>query len=398
MKRNYTKQFLLALFFGVSTSYAQVSIGTQFSPHSRAILDLTNTGDNLGLLLPITLVDPSIDFPGDPEGMLIYYSDNLFLKQGPGTTGEWNAITPWKSIFTGTDQTDVYFNPAGFTPYAPPGTPSVGGVGIGLSSGVQGNLHIALKSKDVKLSGTTAPLLIGESDAVTHLSIDNDEIMVKSTANTLGTLKLQEGGGTVQVGKATALVPGESVAKLNVYGKVQESGFALVPQGVIVMWSGTTADIPKGWALCNGDYYNPDDFNDTGSSATSTSPYTKVTPNLTDRFIIGAGGTYTPADTAGGTYTLVEANLPSHTHSINHDHPAANTGSHSHSMTFYNSGGGGNVPTWDNDDASTVSHNTSTNSVNVDLPNFIGTSGTTGSGTSFSIVPAYYALCYIMKL
>ena len=51
---------------------------------------------------------------------------------------------------------------------------------------------------------------------------------------------------------------------------VEMSGF-LVPSGVILMWSGTVENIPKGWALCNG---------------------TQGTPDLRDRFIIGAGGKY----------------------------------------------------------------------------------------------------------
>ena len=42
---------------------------------------------------------------------------------------------------------------------------------------------------------------------------------------------------------------------------------AVIPTGGIIMWSGTIANIPTGWALCNG---------------------TNGTPNLQDRFIVGA--------------------------------------------------------------------------------------------------------------
>ena len=51
-----------------------------------------------------------------------------------------------------------------------------------------------------------------------------------------------------------------------------------VPRGVIVMWSGEKDRIPQGWALCDGN-------NDT--------------PNLCDRFIVGAGKTYGVGDTGG---------------------------------------------------------------------------------------------------
>jgi len=397
MKQINIKLFLIGTCLSMTNIInAQVSIGTQFSPHSRAILDLTNTGDNLGLLLPITLVDPSIDFPGDPEGMLIYYSDNLFLKQGPGTTGEWNAITPWKSIFTGTDQTDVYFNPAGFTPYAPPGTPSVGGVGIGLSSGVQGNLHIALKSKDVKLSGTTAPLLIGESDAVTHLSIDNDEILVKTDANTAGTLKLQEEGGSLTIGSEanssdaltshlnTTIGSTTNSKNLNVFGEIQQNGFALVPVGAIIMWTG--GPIPTGWALCDGGTYAKID---------GSGPITA--PDLSGRFIVGLDPTdpdYAAIGINGNlgtkTTTLTEAQIPTHTHTTDpggaHAHTIYNMdtdgldhdASGSNGQQYWRSNNGSNLGFSGGDHTHTISN--------------------TGGGGSHENRPPYYALAFIMKL
>ena len=52
----------------------------------------------------------------------------------------------------------------------------------------------------------------------------------------------------------------------------------LMPSRGIIMWSGTAADIPTGWALCDG---------------------TGGTPDLTDRFILGAGKTYQPGATGG---------------------------------------------------------------------------------------------------
>ena len=65
---------------------------------------------------------------------------------------------------------------------------------------------------------------------------------------------------------------------------VEMSGF-LVPSGVILMWSGTADNIPKGWLLCDG---------------------TNGTPNLRDRFIIGAGGKYSPGATGGAASVTPE--------------------------------------------------------------------------------------------
>ena len=70
-----------------------------------------------------------------------------------------------------------------------------------------------------------------------------------------------------------------------------------IPSGVIVMWSGSIANIPAGWALCDG---------------------TNGTPNLRDRFIVGAGNTYNPGDTGGEAFhRLTIAEMPRHEHSYN---------------------------------------------------------------------------------
>ena len=67
-----------------------------------------------------------------------------------------------------------------------------------------------------------------------------------------------------------------------------------IPSGVITMWSGAIAEIPAGWKLCDG---------------------TDGTPDLTDRFVAGAGGQYNVGDTGGeDEHTLTEAEMPSHTH------------------------------------------------------------------------------------
>lgn len=52
----------------------------------------------------------------------------------------------------------------------------------------------------------------------------------------------------------------------------------VVPSGFIGMWSGSANTIPTGWALCDG---------------------ANGTPNLTDRFVLGAGKAYQPGATGG---------------------------------------------------------------------------------------------------
>ena len=72
-----------------------------------------------------------------------------------------------------------------------------------------------------------------------------------------------------------------TITNLNVTGS-----FNLLPKGVIVAWTGTTA--PEGWALCDGTNNN--------------------TPNLSGRFILGLGGKY-GMDKTGGSEQMQK-----HTH------------------------------------------------------------------------------------
>ena len=65
---------------------------------------------------------------------------------------------------------------------------------------------------------------------------------------------------------------------------------AVIPPGGIIMWSGT--NLPAGWALCNGNWYNVND--NTDFAGTSSATHTVQTPDLTGQFILGAStvGTY----------------------------------------------------------------------------------------------------------
>lgn len=59
-------------------------------------------------------------------------------------------------------------------------------------------------------------------------------------------------------------------------------------KNIIVLWSGELVDIPTGWALCDGN---------------------NGTPDLTDAFIIGAGGAKAPNE-SGTSNVTGNANWP----------------------------------------------------------------------------------------
>ena len=141
-----------------------------------------------------------------------------------------------------------------------------------------------------------------------------------------------------------------------------------VPVGGIIMWSGATA--PTGWQLCN--------FSLIESGLLGG----QYTPNLTDRFIIGAGAVY-PVGTTGGSADAVV---------VSHTHPITDPG-HSHTVS--------NVCTYQGDisdqpgglqnHANTPSLGTSSKTTGISI-NSSGESGTNKN------LPPYYALAYIMRI
>ena len=163
-------------------------------------------------------------------------------------------------------------------------------------------------------------------------------------------------------------------------GGVTQSEFALlsgqtslVPAGVILLWSGSIASIPSGWNLCDG---------------------TNGTPDLRNRFVVGAGSTYAVGATGGAdSVTLTEAQMPAHTHTFSGS--TNTTGAHTHTVAAGNSGGADNIITTGNARSNDTSYTTS--SAGDHSHTFSGTTASTGGGSSHENRPPYYALAYIMK-
>ncbi|MEP2024234.1 MAG: tail fiber protein [Reichenbachiella sp.] len=181
------------------------------------------------------------------------------------------------------------------------------------------------------------------------------------------------------------------------YG-LNATGNGPVPKGGIIMWSGATDAIPYGWALCNGRWYNPNDNTDSGINSSGTR--TVKTPNLTGRFIVGAGGIYSPDATGGSSsVTLTTTQMPAHTHDKGSLYTNT-TGNHRHSTKINNLGldhkgsatelGRGqdqtNAQVYYSDYQGNHSHT------------IYGSTGSTDSNGSHENRPPYYALAYILKM
>ena len=224
-----------------------------------------------------------------------------------------------------------------------------------------------------------------------------------------------EAGNLTVTGSVTAAsFSGDGSGLTNVGGSI--------PSGGIIIWSGASNAIPTGWYLCDGQ---------------------NSTPDLRDRFVIGAGSNYA-VDATGGS---ADAIVVSHTHGSG-NLQTNNTGGHSHGGNTNDSGnhshGGGNYITnttgshqhrWGTDDSDGAngtgnpdanggqswkawtdsqgdhyhnvngnsqsegnhSHNINTNNNGAHQHNMNGDTGSQGSSGTGANLPPYYALCYIMK-
>lgn len=134
----------------------------------------------------------------------------------------------------------------------------------------------------------------------------------------------------------------------------------MIVTGMIVMWSGAADAIPAGWLLCNGQTYN------NGQSRT---------PDLRNRFIVGAGQNYVVGNTGGSDrVTLAINEMPSHNH---------NNGAWNLLLLANNNNtvGGG--------------MDSSAGEPNLVTPAPIVAAG---GGQSHENRPPYYALCFIIKI
>ena len=208
------------------------------------------------------------------------------------------------------------------------------------------------------------------------------------------------------------------------------SGGGLIPSGLISMWSGTIANIPSGWVLCDG---------------------TNNTPDLSGRFVVGysGSGNYSSIGNTGGSDSraLESYNMPSHNHSgsisardtnhthsgtsynnnQSHSHTASNNGDHYHDKIYTsygywiqqddlnNSGGsgysfqGGRSDNGGLKTSTNGSHNHTIGNNSSEHNHYFQTGSeshshshsitieNSGIGIAFDNRPAYYVIAFIMK-
>ena len=140
------------------------------------------------------------------------------------------------------------------------------------------------------------------------------------------------------------------------------SGYGTIPVGGIIMWSGSTSNLPAGWALCNGQ---------------------NGTPDLSNRFIVSIGDQYSMGARGGAKEVALNVNqIPSHTHLYAGDD----------CLIYINDG---NYRAWDNKFSIPGGYDATSNPAG---NGSIYKTSATGGGQAHENRPPYYALAFIMRV
>lgn len=259
---------------------------------------------------------------------------------------------------------------------------SDGDVGIGTSTKVSGYQLVVQGS----ISGS-AGLNVAGNTVITGSITSNANLIVNGNSTLSGSVTLNSIPTASSATNYDFLVQQSNQV-------VRQVNAAPIPVGGIIMWSGTIATIPSGWALCNG---------------------SAGTPDLRDKFVVGAH-----SDLSGTAKSNVEGSYNQSGGDISHNH-GGNTTAHtltagqipSHTHTYKDSyyieinnpGIGASGTLGGADYVGPTKYKGSGDSDNDNKYVYwrSGTTNSTGTGGGHSHpvptdnhVPPYFALAYIM--
>ena len=206
-----------------------------------------------------------------------------------------------------------------------------------------------------------------------------EEVIVGNETAMPGNTNIKQKTCVVNVYEGSETTPRASLT----FNRYSVSSGSSVPAGSIIPWYGNLANIPDGFALCDGK---------------------NGTPDLRDRFLVGAGNTYKLGDIGGeNRHALTIDELPAH----NHDAQNAIGYFRSRSNTFYNTrsksktlGSAAASGVFSVVEKGLRSEGNADYNLTEFIVKFDGSKMVKSQGLNYSHEnrPPYYALYYIMKL
>ena len=299
------------------------------------------------------------------DAQKIYFVYNTTAQSVVFTQGSGGNVT----IATG-DSAVIYSNGGGASAAVANLTDHFAMSSVKITGGAISGVSLSTSSATITggtINGTTVGASTASSGAFTTLAASGATTLSGATAlSGTTTLTAQLGLGGANYGTAGQVLTSQGAGSAPAWANS-------FPSGGIILWSGSVASIPSGWLLCNG---------------------SSGTPDLRDRFVVGAGSTYAVAATGGAAaVTLSATEIPSHTHTFSAT--TSTNGAHTHTYQLPDL-----IPNGERDNNQQFGDTTSsatTSSAGDHNHTVSGTTNAAGSGGSHENRPPYYALAYIMK-
>ena len=241
------------------------------------------------------------------------------------------------------------------------GTTGVGGTLISVPNGVTAQVYTDGTNTYSAQTGSAGNFLVNGNLSVTGNQVDVGNMSVGGTFGVTGAT-------TLSTGSISGIMTAPTAAAGTNTTQIATTAFALangIPSGAIILWSGSIASIPSGWLLCNG---------------------ASGTPDLRDRFVVGAGSTYAVGATGGSA----DATLVSHSHTAT---SSVSDPGHQHTYQL-SSDGTSAVNAAQNGSPVLGNGTTGTSTTGISVSTSINTVGSSATNAN---LPPYYALAYIMK-
>ncbi len=192
-------------------------------------------------------------------------------------------------------------------------------------------------------AGAVVTAKIADSAVNTTKIADDAVTIAKLADDAVGTTQISN--NAVTDAKINGMAASKLTGALPAIDGSALTGIQGIPSGVIMLWSGAVNNIPTGFVLCNG---------------------LNGTPNLIDKFVVGAASVYSVGDTGGATTDTITVSVSGNTSSSISQSPSTRYAALNPQFTSV--------------------------AMNPHSHSFSGS----GSAT-VDTLPPYYALCYIMK-
>lgn len=255
---------------------------------------------------------------------------------------------------------------------------------------------------------TSTTTLVGINKTNPSVELDVNGSMTAS-ANVLGNNVIATNTVSGSSVTATSQLSANSASVTNtITAGSYAGGMGIVQPGMVMMWAGTTSNIPVGWHLCDGSYLSQSTYaalyaaigTTYGGGSMNGNPIFYL-PNLTERFVVGTGGQYHQGSIGGAAGVELGTNeVPAHTHTTT----CSSDGQHHHTTMFDTGGTNGNasdsaMPTvsWASSAQADQYMSTSTQSAHSHSIVINSTGGNeSGHVDAHENRPPYLALCFII--